>query len=112
MSEYSQYNACCWNIRVRIASARNVCNSEHSRAQFHCTGPFIPGIISAHIVFISLFILFKQYKWFTFYACTPSVCLMSLPRPNANLLLFLIATFISTHAWLASLGKELLILLL
>jgi len=33
----------CWNIKVRIASARNVCDSEHNRGQFHCTGWFIPG---------------------------------------------------------------------
>jgi len=41
----------CWKIKVRIVSARNICDPEHSRAQFHCTGGFIPGIISAHIVF-------------------------------------------------------------
>ena len=46
-------SSACWKIRVRIASARNVCDSEHcdSRPQFHCTGPFIPSIISAHFVY-------------------------------------------------------------
>ena len=28
---------------MRIASTRNVCDSEHSYGQFHCTGWFIPG---------------------------------------------------------------------
>jgi len=28
----------CWKIRVRIASACNVCDSEYSCAQFHFTG--------------------------------------------------------------------------
>jgi len=47
-------NIMCWKIRVRIASARNVCDSEHSRVQFHCTGWFISVEFPLCLFFISL----------------------------------------------------------
>ena len=51
---WKKVTAKCWNIKVRIASARNVCDTEHSRGTFHSWYNFRPFCLLFSFSFYSI----------------------------------------------------------